>query len=195
MKVLDDPDRLLRDAQAGDPDPAAIYRVVRRPMYLAVWRCLRPFHSYGGLSDDDVVACAFDELMRGQLRGVKSLVGTARVIAYRRAVDLVRKRNKEESRDCLEDIEDDDRLAAELERKEYLLDRAIELLEDLTKRQRFAVVETVMKRRSCTDVARRLGVSHQAVSKVRSKGLQHLLIWLLNEEPLNEEPPDEEEIG
>ncbi len=186
MKVLDDPDRLLRDAQGGDPDCAAIYRVVRRPMYLAVWRCLRPYRSYGGICDDDVVAKAFDELVAG-IDGVRSLVGKARVIAYRRAVDVVRKRNLEEPRDCLEDVENEEELAARLERMEELFDRATALLERLSARQRLAVVETVMNHRSCTEVAGELDVSHQAVSKLRNKGLGHLLEWLVEEESAGEE--------
>ncbi len=181
MKVLDAPDRLLRDAQAGDPDWAAIYLVVRRPMYLAVWRCLRPCRCYGGFSDDDVVARAFDQLMGNGLEGVTSLVGTARVIAYRRAVDLVRRRNLEEPCDWLEQVQDDDELAAELERREDMLNRATDLLERLPGRQRHAVVETVMNRRSCTDVAKDLGVSHQAVSKARNNGIEHLSFWLEDE--------------
>lgn len=192
MKVLEDPDRLLRDAQAGDPDCAAIYRVVRVPMYRAVRRCLRPCRSYGGFSDDDIVARAFEELMGGGLAGVKSLVATARVIAYRRAIDLLRKRNPEVCHDCLEYIEDDDELAAELERRENQLERATELLDRLPDRQRLAVVETVMNRRSCTEVAGQLDVTHQAVSKLRSKGLQHLLLWLVDGEPPDKEPPEEE---
>lgn len=188
MKVLDTPDQLLRDAQAGRPDWTAIYRVVRRPMYVAVWRCLRACRCYGGLSDDDVVARAFDQLMESGLEGVKSLVGTARVIAYRRAVDLVRRRNVEEPRDWLEKIQDDDELAAELERTEDMLNRAVNLLERLSEGQRIAVVETVMKRRSCTDVAADLGVTHQAVSKLRRKGLDHLSAWLAEKESSNDEP-------
>jgi DNA-directed RNA polymerase specialized sigma24 family protein len=194
MKVLDDPDRLLRDAQAGHPDYEAIYRVVRRPMYLAVWRCLRPYRSYGGFCDDDVVAKAFQELVGG-IEGVRSLVGKARVIAYRRAVDLVRKRNLEEPRDCMEGVEDDEELAAHLERMEELFDRATALLERLPVRQRFAVVETVMNRRSCTEVAGELDVSHQAVSKLRKKGLDHLLVWLAAEESMDGEPAGEEGTG
>lgn len=181
MRVLNDPDRLLRDAQAGNPDWFAIYRVVRRPMYLAVWRCLRSCRCYGGLTDDDVVARAFDELTKG-LHGVHSLVGTARVIAYRRAIDLVRQRHPEEPRDGLDDIQDDDQLAVELERREVMLNRATGLLDRLTDRQRLAVVETVMKGRSCAAVAGQLNVSPQAVSKLKGKALDHLLVWLVEEE-------------
>jgi RNA polymerase sigma factor (sigma-70 family) len=192
MKILDDPDRLLRDAQAGRSDCAAIYRLVRKPMYVAVWRCLRPCQSYGGLTDDDVVARAFDELMNGGLHGATSLLGKARVIAYRRAVDVVRRRNPEECRDCLEDIEDDEELADELERRECLSNRAAVLLDRLPAGQRLAIVETVMKRRTCSDVAAQLDVSHQAVSKARKKGLERLLVWLFEEDALDGRPPEEE---
>ena len=190
--VLDDPDRLLRAAQRGTPDCAAIYSVVRGPMYAAVWRCLRPCQSYGGLCDDDIVARAFDELMSKPMCGVKSLVGTARVIAYRRAIDLVRKRNPEEPRDCLEDIQDDDKPAAELGRREDLSKRAADLLERLPTGQRLAILETVMNRRTCTELAEQLDVSHQAVSKARRKGLERLTGWLRNEGRSDEDRREEE---
>jgi RNA polymerase sigma factor (sigma-70 family) len=178
MKVLDDPDRLLADAHAGHPDWAAIYHVVRRPMYAAVRAALRPHRCYQGHSEDDVVATAFEELMRKGLDDVTSLVGKARIVAFRRAIDVVRRPNREEPCGSVCDIEDDESLARELERQHHLCERIMGLLDRLPERQRVAIEETVMKRRSCADLAAQWGVSHQAVSKLRRKGLGHLLALL-----------------
>jgi RNA polymerase sigma factor (sigma-70 family) len=193
MKVLDDPDRLLADAHAGQPDWAAIYHVVRRPMYAAVRAALRPHRCYQGHSEEDVVATAFEELMRKGLDDVTSLVGTARIVAFRRAIDIVRRPVREEPCGNVRDVVDDDDLAQELARRQHLCDRIVGLLDQLPDRQRVAIQETVMKRRSCADLADQWGVSHQAVSKLRRKGLGHLLTLL-------RDPPEvgdrhEEETG
>ncbi len=190
---MDDPKELLVEAQAGNPDWAAIYQAVRSPMYRAVRRALRPYRSYGGLCDDDIVETAFEKLMNLDLDHVSSLVGMGRVVAYRRAVELVRRRNPEDPSaviDDMADIGDDEMLAEQLDRRDELLDRALDYLDLLPERQGWAVRETVLNGRSHAEVAAEMGVSHQAVSKLVRKGLCHLRT-LLDEDGRTIEEPGE----
>lgn len=176
VKLLDDADKLLAEAQAGDPDWGAIYRIVRLPMYRAVWRVLRPQSSYDGICDDDIVAEAFLEVVRRDLDGTHSLVGIARVTAYRRAIDLVRKQNKEVVCLAFEETIDDEDLAEELRRKDELCCRAMECAERLPHHQRIALLETVLSRRPVKEVAAHDlgGVSTQAVYALRRKAIANV---------------------
>lgn len=193
VKLLDDPDQLLADAQSGEPDWLAIYRVVRKPMYGAVWRVLRPHQSYGGQCDDDIVMRAFEQLRACKLHGVKSLVCVARVIAYRRALDVVARPSKEVLYATFEDTAGTEVLAEELQRREQLFEGAKNCLEKLPDRQRLAVKETIMKRRAVQEVAENDlgGVSTQAVYKLRLKAIENIRRCLEKHRLLHDNDPGE----
>jgi RNA polymerase sigma factor (sigma-70 family) len=181
VKILGDPDELLASALDGDADWDAIWRTVGNPMRWAVRSVLRG-QSYGGSNEDDVVQAAFEELMAKGFEGAPSLVGRARVVAWRRALDLVRRRNPEPRADPCRffKVETDDEvvIAEALREKAVLLERTLVSLAELSDKQRYVVEQTVLQGRSRTAVARELGVSHQAVSKLRSKGIARLRVVL-----------------
>ncbi len=193
VKILDDPEELLANALAGHPDWDAIWRVVRDPLRWAVRSVLRG-RCYGGCNEDDVVQAAFEELMNKGFEGAPSLTARAWIIGWRRAQDLLRQRNPEPRaepcRFVAVDIDDEVVLAEMLRERAERFRRALVALAQLPDKQRYAVEQTVLKGRSRTAVARELGVSHQAVSKLRIKGIGRLRALLAQDSP-----PWEEETG
>lgn len=193
MQTLDDPDELLAAALAGHADWDAIWRTVRDPMRWAVRSVLRG-QSHGGCNEDDVVQAAFEELMIKGFDGAPSLIGRAWVIGWRRAKDLLRRRDPEPQADPCRflgmEIDDELVLAETLRERAARYKRAVVTLGQLPDKQRYVVEQTVLKGRSGSAVARDLGVSHQAVSKLRNKGIERLRRLLVEESP-----PCKEEAG
>lgn len=198
-----DPHQLLADAQGGDPDWGAIYRLVREPMYRTVWRVVRRDRSYCGQCDDDIVMKAFEELMRKELAAVTSLVAMAMRIARCRALDVVAGTSREVPYACFDDdgvtarrrlfrVEPDERVAEELMRSEELFKRVVSCLPQLAEHQRIAFVETVMNRRPVQDVAEKDlgGVSTQAVYKLRQKATRNIRRCLGSIDGADEEPEE-----
>lgn len=181
---MDDPDELLMNALAGHADWDAIWRTVSGPMRWAVRSILRG-RSFGGSNEDDVVQAAFEELMIKGFDGAPSLVARAWVIAWRRAHDLVRRRIPEPCADpcrfLATENEDEVVLAEMLREKAALFGRVLVGLAELSDKQRYAVEQTVLKNRALSSVARELGVSHQAVGKLRNKGIERLRRFLAEE--------------
>ncbi|MEU4254373.1 hypothetical protein AB0F15_43980 [Amycolatopsis sp. NPDC026612] len=131
---------------------------------------------------DDVVYDAFLELERIGPAGVKSLIGFAKTIAYRRGQDAGRAiiRERERMRDLVIDLgvtadpqfaEDDVREAAE---QEVLLQVALECMKGLTDEQRAVVHETIMNRTTLSDWALQTGRSYQSVGRQRDRALDAL---------------------
>lgn len=193
MKILDDPDELLAQALAGNPDWDAIWQAVEKPMRWAVRRILRG-RSYGGANEDDVVHTAFEELMIKGFEGAPTLVARAQVVAWRRALDLMHRRNPEPRADPCRFLavegEDEVVLAEMLREKAMRFTRVIAVLAQLPDKQRYVVEQTVLKGRSGSALARELRVSPQAVSKLRNKGLDRLRQILAEDRP-----PGEKEAG
>jgi RNA polymerase sigma factor (sigma-70 family) len=193
VKILDDQDELLAQALAGHPDWDAIWRTVEKPMRWAVRRILRR-RSYGGANEDDVVHTAFEELMVKGFEGAPSLVARAQVVARRRALDLMHRRNPEPRADPCRflgvESEDEVVVAEMLREKAMWFMHSMAALAQLPDKQRYVVEQTVLKGGSGSALARELGVSHQAVSKLRNKGLDRLRQILAEDRP-----PDEKEAG
>jgi RNA polymerase sigma factor (sigma-70 family) len=193
VKILDDQDELLAQALAGHPDWDAIWRTVEKPMRWAVRRILRR-RSYGGANEDDVVHTAFEELMVKGFEGAPSLVARAQVVARRRALDLMHRRNPEPRADPCRflgvESEDEVVVAEMLRDKAMWFTHSMAALAQLPDKQRYVVEQTVLKGGSGSALARELGVSHQAVSKLRNKGLDRLRQILAEDRP-----PDEKEAG
>lgn len=126
---------------------------------------------------------AFLELERHDPAEVVSIVGLAKIIAYRRGQDAGRKiiREREQISALMTDraataeleFHDDDEVLAAAE-QEVLLGHALDCMGGLTDEQRDIVRATVMGRESLSDWALRAGKSHQASSRQRARALESL---------------------
>jgi DNA-directed RNA polymerase specialized sigma24 family protein len=150
---------------------------------------------------DDVVADAFLELERQDPALVRSLVGFARRIAFRRGQDVGRKiiREREGMRELAVHLsvtadpqfhDEDVRLAAE---QEVLIGRALECLKGLTEEQRDVVRATIMGRETLSDWALRVGKAHQVASRQRARALKALLHCVRAKGLLNRGGGDDEQ--
>ncbi len=183
-----DPQQLLSDAQDGDPDWGAIFLVVRQPMR----RAARSSMLTMGVDDvpavDDALVLGFRRLQRYGLVGRTKLVGFARSVAYNAGRDtaraLIRRREffPDEPSETIADpdptpeelvvIREDDETAQQEFEMRYKA--AIECLETLTPGQREAVVEVEMGDKNDSELADETGVSHTAIWKRRTKGIEKL---------------------
>lgn len=129
-----------------------------------------------GKSADDVVGDVIEELMtKGtDLGQIHNLHGYLNAAVRNRVRDLHR-RSKFESPDDLDpDIIVGDRdIEAEIDREE-LRQQAKAALSELPGRERYALVERIMKRRPAQDVAAELGVKPQQVSQLYNAALKRL---------------------
>jgi DNA-directed RNA polymerase specialized sigma24 family protein len=132
---------------------------------------------------DDAVTDAFLELERQDPALVRTLVGLARRIAFRRGQDVGRRiiRDREGMRELAVHLsvtadpqfqDEDVRVAAELE---VLIGRALECLKGLTEEQRDVVRATIMGSETLSDWALRAGKTYQAAGRQRTRALEALL--------------------
>lgn len=177
-------DRLLDEWRAGRAQTADLYRALRGPMYRAGRQGVRSITAQRPDTQDveDAVFTAFKELEQKDPATVRSIVGLARRIAYRRGQDRGRAavRRREQIAQAMEDptiVEamavTEQEVAAEAER-ERLYVRATACLDELTRDQADVVRATVMGDEGLSDWAFRSGKSHQAASRQRDRALKAL---------------------
>lgn len=127
-----------------------------------------------GKSADDIVGDVFAERMAKGLPQTNNLRGYLKAAVRYRIRDLYG-RSKFESPDAMESdrfVDENDEYEA-VEREE-LRAQAVAALDSLPDRERFAIVERVMKRREARDVGADLGVTGQRVSQLVNAGLERL---------------------
>ena len=178
-------DRLLDDWRAGRAQTADLYAALRSPMYRAARQGVVSITSQRPDPQDveEAVFAAFKELEQKNPTAVRSIVGLARRIAYRRGQDQGRAvvRRREQIERAMEDpvfIEattvTEKEVALEAER-EHFYEQAMRCLDVLTVDQADVVRATVMGDEGLSDWAFRNGKSHQAASRQRDRALKALL--------------------
>lgn len=183
-RVGTDDEDLLGAWRRGSADRGDLYRTVRTPMYQRARQGIGSITSSDPHPQDveDAVYNAFLELERRDPAEVVSIVGLAKMIAYRRGQDIGRKiiRVREQISVLMTDravtaeleFRDDEVLAAA--EQEVLLGHALDCMGGLTEEQRDIVRATVMARESLSDWALRAGKTHQAASRQRARALESL---------------------
>lgn len=78
-------------------------------------------------------------------------------------------------------IQDDRVFSGHFGGPSFFLKELTAMVAGLPRLQRIAIEETVMKGRTLADVARELGITHQAVSMAKRGGLKHLSDWVKQE--------------
>lgn len=129
-----------------------------------------------GKSGDDVVGDLIAELMtKGEDLSTKTNLRGYLNAAVRNRVRDLHRRSKFEHPDDIEpaDAISDEDIEAEVDRLE-LGGQAVAALEDLPERERYAIVENVMKGRQAKDVGPELDVKPQRVSQLVNAGLGRL---------------------
>ncbi len=170
--------RAIESVRDGAPNPEAIYRAYRGPMMATAARLLGGEHTQTlGLSAEDIVDAVVTDLCAGKvrlkpeiadrlgryLRGV--VANYAKTLMRQRRIDE-RAMGKQHPMD-LTDIEADVEtivLAEQVEERMHLL----------TERERYVIIENVMKERQVKDVADELGCSPQNISQIRRPALRKL---------------------
>ncbi|WP_410645395.1 RNA polymerase sigma factor [Amycolatopsis sp. lyj-346] len=184
MTQANEDDELLSAWQDGRAEPLDVFKAVSAPMRQRARQGIAMITADVVYEHDvdDVVYDAFLELGRIGPAGVKSLIGLAKTIAYRRGQDAGRAiiRERERMRDLVIDLgvtadpqfaEDDVREAAE---QEVLLRVALECMKGLTDEQRAVVHETIMNSTTLSDWALQSGRSYQSVGRQRDRALDAL---------------------
>lgn len=184
-QVETDDEDVLGAWRQGRVERRALFEAVRAPMRQAASQGIGSITASAPdpHNVDDAVCDAFLELERQDPALVRSLVGFARKIAFRRGQDIGRKiiRDREGMRELAVHLsvtadpqfqDEDVRLAAE---QEVLIGRALDCLKGLTEAQRDVVRATIMGRETLSDWALRMGKAHQVASKQRAGALKALL--------------------
>ena len=91
MRPGSDPERLLSEAQTGDPDWETVFEVVRAPMRRAARSAMLTMGVNDRSAVDDAFVLAFRRLQKYGLVGRRSLIGFARSVAYRAGQDTAKK--------------------------------------------------------------------------------------------------------
>lgn len=177
-------EQLLESWRAGRAERGDLYFAVRSAMYQAARQGIGTITAANPDEQDveDAVYQAFCELEAKNPIQVKSLVGLASRIAYRRGQDAGRQciRHREQMRGAVADpafiagVEfsgDDVRVAAA---REVLAGYAMECLETLPEDQRAVVAATIMERESISDWAMLAGKTHQAAGRQRTRAVNSL---------------------
>jgi DNA-directed RNA polymerase specialized sigma24 family protein len=136
-------------------------------------------------NEDDVAEILYSAFIELEKNGpesvVKSLVGFARIITYRRGQDRGRQLNRERERQVVEEIswEELDLQVSPGEEedeadRETLRQLALECMDTLTEGQRDVVEATIMGAQTLSDWGLEHGVSHQAAGGMRDRAVQAL---------------------
>jgi DNA-directed RNA polymerase specialized sigma24 family protein len=195
-QVGSDDEDFLAAWRRGRGERRDLYEAVRAPMRQAARQGIGSITASTPDSHDvdDAVYDAFLELERQDPANVVSVVGLANRIAYRRGQDTGRKiiRQREQMHSMVIDLvitadpqfqDDDVRAAAEAE---VLLSQAMECMEVLTEEQRDVVRATIMERENLSDWALRVGKTHQAASRQRTRALESLRRCVASKESPND---------
>jgi RNA polymerase sigma factor (sigma-70 family) len=157
-------------------DWAAIYAEHRRAMRAAAVTALgRLDTEILGQSADDIVSGVVRELMvRGEVPTTTNLRGYLTAAVRNRVRDLMR-RSRHEKPDVgdLDEMIGVDDIEAPTDRAE-LVRQALNGLDHLPERERYAITERLMKRRAARDIAEELGVTPQRISQLVNAGLGRL---------------------
>lgn len=158
-------------------DWAAIYAEHGRAMRSAAIAAMGgPMKEILGKSADDVVGDLIAELMvkRTDLSGKTNARGYLTAAVRNRVRDLHR-RSKFEAPAVMEpdDVISDEDIETAVDREE-LARHAVAALEELPERERYAIIERVMKCREAKDVGAELHVAPQRVSQLVNAGLGRL---------------------
>lgn len=156
------------------PDWAAIYTEHGQAMRRAARSILGDQQTLGKTADD-VVIDLLEELMVKELPPrIRNLRGYLSAAARRRAIDLIRSRgaddrvvSKSAAHEAVEDWED-------VIDTEILAAAAVDSLDMLPDRERYAIEQRVMLRRQAKHVAAELDVTPQRVSQLVGAGLARL---------------------
>ena len=162
-------------------DSQNLYRALRDPMRQAARKGIRRIsRSAPDEHDvDSVVLRAFQELLEKDPAEIRSVVGLARTVAYRRGMDRGRQINRERKqlRQHVWELNDlrvsaqDELAAADRER---LLRHAEECIEELTDSQRDVIEFTVKDQKLLSDWTMARGTSYEAGRRMLTRGLQTL---------------------
>lgn len=158
-----------------------LYLELRDPMRQAARQGIRRITRESPDEDDvdNVVLRAFREVLAKDSTEVRSVVGFARTVAYRRGMDRGRQinREKKEIRDHKWVIHDlhvsskDELAAAETER---LFRHAEACMEQLTQDQRILIEHIIMQQHSLSEWAIARGTSYEAGRRMLLRGLRTL---------------------
>lgn len=161
------------------PDWAAIYAEHGHAMWLAargvIGGQLTLDKEAHGKSADDVVGDVIAELMpKGLPQKQSNLRGFLTAVTRRRAIDAVRRAKHEAPTDIdFEEIVGVEGIEDTVDR-ELLTATAVDALDALPERERYAIEQTVMLQRQAKDVGPELNVTPQRVSQLVSQGIRRL---------------------
>ena len=175
---------LLADWRAGRAGKADLYGALRGPMYVAARQGVAFITAQDPDTDDveEAVYNAFTELMEKDPAAVVSVIGLAKVMAWRRGMDAgraaVRRRERVRlvadptTEDCnnLYPVEEVERE----EERERLREKAMACMKKLSTDQRDVVQATVMGEEGLSNWAFRNNKSHQAAGRQRDRALETL---------------------
>ncbi|WCO67956.1 sigma-70 family RNA polymerase sigma factor [Iamia majanohamensis] len=158
-------------------DWAAIYTEHGQAMRLAARSAMGgPDKEILGKSSDDVVGDLVAELMvkKRDLSTKDNLRGYLTAAVRNRVRDLQRRSEFEHPEDFTpDDVVSDEDVEAAVDRAE-LAAQAVAVIDELPERERYAIVEKVMKCRQAKDVGPELGVKPQRVSQLVNAGVGRL---------------------
>lgn len=185
----DEVKHLLDRWKRGDRDDSAWYRLLCGPMRRAAWRGIQRMIGRPPNDDDvgEVVHEAFIEFLGCGPRNVRSPVGLAARIAFRRGQDFGRKLNRrlefpdsdavvaESERDPPPGPEDEFLEAERAAERERMRTWALECMSGLTAGQAEVVRATILGQQNISDWAHEKGKKYQAADQQRKRALMTLL--------------------
>jgi RNA polymerase sigma factor (sigma-70 family) len=184
-------DDLLRSVQGGDPDYEGIYRAYGKLMYFAALRAYDQKNRVFDARDvEDVVHEAYLQVMERNLLtpDTKSIGGLLSTVAYRRALDHLRRGDRHANLD-IDDVPDqvdveDPYLAIEDELERTQIGAAVwDNWHRLNAQERAVYRGVIFEGRTHTDIAVDLGVSRERVGQVFRAALRKMTHGLnLNDE-------------